>query len=381
MEHRKGFTLVELLVVITIIAILVAILLPAVGRVRASARSTQSKNNLAQMGKAMKHYEGLGKGNLKHETWRADIAPFVEHESDAFIDPADDNGAPSYALTNKVRSFGQSDSEKIAIIESDEPTQAIVIDNLDCAGGGEALIDGVPVARHSGTTNALLFAGHVRTFEPADIDLADPSNEPLVIWWLPDREHGNVCGTVVVVENPNPPPSPTGTDPEPTSEPSEDEYVCGLRRDFWFGWPNVVGDPITQIDTTLKYPFGYQAPIGYISPAGDDINHTIYWTGQIRADHTEDYQFHISHDNGAEIWINGDLVHSATPFAHAYNTHGAGVLPVTGGTTAMQAGEWVDIEIHNTNAGAETYIWIEWSSPSTPQQIIPECNLRTPPLE
>ena len=292
-SHSKlGFTLVELLVVISIIAILVAILLPAVQRVRATARATQSKNNLAQMGKAMKHYEGLAKGNLKHETWQADLGPFVEDEAGTFVDPADDDGPSSYALTNKVRSFGQSDSEKISIIESNSET--IVIENLNCTGG-TATIAGGPAARHSGTTNALMFAGHVRTFEPADINLADASGEPLVVWWLPQREHGIVCGTVVVVDNPNTLPEPDSSEPEPTLEPDTTEpSPCDDATDILDVNLVVNGDAESDPATTWDYvhsglrkiPHGQQPgnpSNGWsmpwdIEPAVDTPGH-FFWAG------------------------------------------------------------------------------------------------------
>ena len=86
-NQQHGFTMIELLVVITIFTIRVALLLPAAQQAREPERRSRCKNNLKQLGLAMHNYLDvnssltIGVHAAWGQSWPWTILPCMEQDA------------------------------------------------------------------------------------------------------------------------------------------------------------------------------------------------------------------------------------------------------------------------------------------------------------
>ena len=99
-SDRLGFTLVELLVVIGIIALLISILLPVLAKAREAARETRCQSNLRQLGMGLQLYCDANKGLIPFDSNSGSKSNPVDMIATSSLTPALAALNPSgYALT------------------------------------------------------------------------------------------------------------------------------------------------------------------------------------------------------------------------------------------------------------------------------------------
>src|SRR3954466_13925309 len=103
-----GFTLIELLVVIAIIAILAAMLLPALARAKAQAQRTKCVNNQRQIGIAFRLYSDDHTDKYPvHDGWasvggKRPAVPYVSGNAADYGGNVWDTNRPLYRYTGNV---------------------------------------------------------------------------------------------------------------------------------------------------------------------------------------------------------------------------------------------------------------------------------------
>ncbi len=97
--QNKAFTLIELLVVIAIIALLIGILLPALGQARRSAQNVVAQANVRSLNTGAANYAGDSDDRIFSFTWRQGEVYTMLHNNKQKVMP-DDQGAASRQAQN-----------------------------------------------------------------------------------------------------------------------------------------------------------------------------------------------------------------------------------------------------------------------------------------
>jgi prepilin-type N-terminal cleavage/methylation domain-containing protein len=157
MKMKKKFTLIELLVVIGVIAILAAMLLPAIGKVREHARKTQARAQMKSLEIAIKSYETTY-GLLPWDDGDTIAAGIQDSEWDDV--PTDGSSADAIAYDTLLQILTQ-------------------VDITDSANSNAATPDLSPDAKLQGNTRQIRFIDAPEKFESKSF--VDPWGNRFVI--------------------------------------------------------------------------------------------------------------------------------------------------------------------------------------------------------
>ena len=169
-HRRGGFTLVELLVVIAVFVILLALLLPAIGMARASARQGQCAGNQVQVYHAWTRANSRDPRHpVRGPEWTTRLGAYVEGGKGVFSCPNDTGStqAASFGFNAHAWRFRAQDAARIVFLDYKQ-TEITVVGQSVAQLEIEWSANQAP--RHFQRQNITFFDGHSESREPRKID-------------------------------------------------------------------------------------------------------------------------------------------------------------------------------------------------------------------
>jgi regulation of enolase protein 1 (concanavalin A-like superfamily) len=119
------------------------------------------------------------------------------------------------------------------------------------------------------------------------------------------------------------------------------------------------GKGIARIDPTVNFDWGWGAPAEGIGRN----QFSVRWEGELEAQFTEPYAIHMTSDDRARVWLNGELLIDEW---YEYSEQTSTAL------ANLEAGKRYLLRVEYFENRGRALAKMLWSSPSTPQQVIPQ---------